>query len=103
VAVTSAQRLTTSYWFVASLTVGYAILVFLLWMGALYADVYPISGRAWTIVAWLWLIWPIALAFHPARSLSRVAIPVAIGLAFLAPCIPVLWDYTAWLYEGIIR
>jgi len=101
--VTSARRLTTSYWFVASLAVGYAILVLLAWIGALYADVYPISGRAWTMVAWLWLIWPIVLAFHPARSLARVAIPVAIGLAFLTPCIPVLWEYTAWLLEGFIR
>lgn len=42
-----------------------------------------------------------ALALHPAGSLSRVAIPVAIGLALLAPSIPVLLEYTAWLFDRI--
>jgi hypothetical protein len=97
----SVQRLTTTYWFVAGLTVGYAALVLLVWIVALYADVYWLSGRAWTLMAWLWLAWPVTLALHPVRSLSRVAIPVAIGLAFLAPCIPVLWEYSMWVFGGV--
>jgi hypothetical protein len=97
----SAARLTKSYWFVAIVTVGYALAVLALWAGALYADLYPISGRAWTLVAWVWLLWPMVLIIHPARSLLRVALPSAIGLLILAPCIPVLFAYTAWSFQGV--
>ena len=75
----------------------------LLWAGAFYAEVRSISGRAWTFLAGLWLIWLIVLTLHPARSFSGVAISAAIGLALLAPCLPVLWAYTAWAIGGFRR
>jgi hypothetical protein len=42
--------------------------------------------RLWTGMATLWIIWPIILILHRGRSILRVALPLAFGVAILWFC-----------------
>ena len=84
----------------ASITVAHALVVLLLWLGVFYADVQFISGRVWLVLLWLWLVWPLLLAFHPGRSLRGVAVPLLVGIALIAPCVPTAFAFTAWVIGG---
>lgn len=88
------------YRVVASVAVGHALVVFLLWLGVFFADVQLISGRVWLILVWLWLVWPILLALYPGRSRRGLAVPLLVGFALIAPCIPTAFVFTAWAIGG---
>jgi len=83
----------------AFLTVLHALLVLLIWAGEFYVAVSLISGRAWLILAWLWLAWPFVLALHPAGSRRRVIVPIVIGIILLAPCAGSIFLFTVWALE----
>jgi hypothetical protein len=78
----------------------HALLVALLWVGEFYFDISIVPARAWLVLAWAWLIWPVVLLLHPDRSLSRVLIPCFIGVALLGPCLSTIWSVTAWAIVG---
>jgi hypothetical protein len=81
-------------------TIVHASIVLLLWLGVFYADLEIISGRWWLLLVWLWLIWPPLLVLHPVQTVKRVAVPVAVGLALMIPCIPTAFSFTAWALGG---
>ena len=83
-----------SYGFLAGLCVAHALALLLIWLGD------SLSPRVWLFFSWLWLVWPPALALHPARSARRVMIPVLCGAALLAPCVPTIATFTAWSIGG---
>src|SRR5207244_11053347 len=74
-------------------------LVMLIWAVEFYVAVSLISGRAWLILAWLWLVWPFALALHPAGTRRRVIVPLVIGIILLAPCAGSVFLFTVWALE----
>lgn len=80
--------------------IAHALVALTVGLVAVVADVYVMPARVWLVVVWLWLVWPLSLALHPERSLKRVAVPSLIGLAILAPCIPMAFAFTAWSIEG---
>jgi hypothetical protein len=88
------------YRLVAAMAIAHALVTLLLWSAVLIADLQVVSARIWLALVWLWLVWPVVLAFHRDRSLKRVAVPSLIGLALLAPCIPVAFAFTAWTIGG---
>jgi hypothetical protein len=78
----------------------HALVVLLLWLGVFYAHWDLIPGRWWLLLMWLWLIWPVLLTLHPARTLRRVAVPAALGAALLGPCLPTAYAFTTWVIGG---
>lgn len=78
----------------------HALLVFALWAGMFLFDVRLMSGRVWLVLGWSWLVWPALLVFNRGRSFRRVAIPLAISLAALAPCALTLIMLTGWSIFG---
>jgi hypothetical protein len=83
--------------------VGHALIVFVLWLEETYSKFALLSGTVWLAIAWAWLIWPIALAIHPAGSRRRVAIPVLLGMILLAPCSGSIFLFTSWALENLAR
>jgi hypothetical protein len=84
----------------ALLSVSHAALVLVIWWGMSNADFLPLSGRAWLILAWLWLAWPLILGLHQARSPLLVLIPSVVGALLLAPCVPTIFAFTIWAVRG---
>lgn len=78
----------------------HAFIVLLVWLGVFYADLDLIPGHWWLLLFWLWPVWPFLLILHPVRTLKRVAMPVAIGIALLVPCIPTVLAFTSWTFGG---
>jgi hypothetical protein len=74
--------------------------ILLLWVGSFHFDRSLVPGRAWFVFAVLWLIWPVALSLRPTRSLFRVLVPSALGLAMIAPYVPTLWSFAMWSIGG---
>jgi hypothetical protein len=86
-----------------ALTVGavvHALVVLAFWAAEFIADLHVISARWWLALAWLWLIWPVVLAFHPARTWKSVAIALGVGIALLLPCVSTIYTFTVWAIEG---
>ena len=98
-ALASSRHSGVSFRVFAFLTVLHALLVMLIWAGEFYVAVSLISGRAWLILAWLWLVWPFALALHPAGTRRRVIVPLVIGIILLAPCAGSVFLFTVWALE----
>jgi len=88
------------YKILGTLAIAHAALVLLVWLAVFYAELDVLSGRIWLALVWLWLFWPLALAFHPRRSLQRFVVPTILGVVFLAPCIPTAYTFTAWAVFG---
>jgi hypothetical protein len=88
------------YRMLSAMTIAHALIVLLLWLTVLMADAQLISARLWLALFCLWLVWPLGLVLHPARSLKHVAVPSLIGLALLAPAMPVAFSFTAWSIGG---
>ena len=63
-------------------------------------NVNPVSGRTWIVFVWLWLIWPVVLLIHPARTLRRWLLPVGVGILLLFPCWFEIAAFTAWRIKG---
>lgn len=84
----------------AVVAIVHALLVALLWVGEFYFDVTVLPARVWLVLAWSWLIWPVALLLHPDRSPLRVFVPCLIGIALLAPCLSTVWTFTVWAIGG---
>lgn len=80
--------------------IAHALIVVLIWFGIFYADLDLISGSWWLLMFWLWPVWPLLLVLHPVRTFKRVAMPVTIGVALLAPCFPTAFAFTAWSLGG---
>jgi hypothetical protein len=78
----------------------HSAIVLLLWLPAMNTGSFLVSPRFWLALGWLWLVWPIILAFHPERSVRRFSVPVVIGIALLIPCVPFLAALTAWSIRG---
>jgi len=78
----------------------HALIVLLLWLGVFHAGLDLIPGRWWLLLFWSWPVWPLLLVLHPVRTFTRVAVPVAIGLALLAPCFPMAFAFTVWTLRG---
>jgi hypothetical protein len=98
--MSASARSDGQYKILAGLAIAHAALVLLLWLGEFYADVHILSGRIWLALVWLWLLWPLALALHPSRSLPRFAVPTVLGAVALAPCIPTAYAFTSWAVFG---
>jgi hypothetical protein len=49
--------------------------------------------HAWALLSLGWLMWPIVLFMHSKRVVTKIAIPIAISLLLLAPCIPRLISF----------
>jgi hypothetical protein len=88
------------YRLLAAMAIAHAFVALLIWLGVCMANTQFMPARAWSVLVWLWLVWPLVLALHPARSLKRFAVPLLVGLALLAPCIPVAFMFTAWAIGG---
>ena len=80
----------------AAAAIAHALIVLFLWFGIFYADLDLIPGRWWLLLFWSWPVWPLLLVLHPVRTIKRVAVPVAIGIALLVPCFPTAFAFTAW-------
>jgi uncharacterized membrane protein YGL010W len=98
--MSTSPPLDRQYKILGALAVAHAALVLLLWLAVFYAEIDVLSGRAWLALVWLWLLWPLALAFHPRRSLKRFVVPTIVGVAVLAPCIPTAYTFTSWAVFG---
>jgi len=85
------------------LAVGHAMIVLLLWLQETYSKAVIVSGATWLALAWAWLIWPVVLAVHPAGSRRRVAVPVLVGMALLAPCAGSIFLFTSWALESMVH
>jgi len=58
----------STYRTLAAISIAHALLILLLWVGMFYFD-FSVSGRAWLVLALLWLIWPLVLSLaQPDRS-----------------------------------
>jgi len=88
------------YQIFARLAVLHAAVVLVLWLAATFADVMPVSGRAWTAIVWLWGVWLPLLALHPGRSRWRFIVPTGVSLLLLAPSLPTAYAFTAWSLGG---
>jgi len=91
----------STYRALAASAIVHALLVALIWVGEFYFDISILPSRVWLVLAWLWLIWPVVLFFHPDRSPLRVFVPCLVGLVLLAPCLSTVWPFTAWAIGGI--
>ena len=80
--------------------IAHALIVLLLWLGVFYADLDFIPGHRWLLMFWAWLVWPLLLILHPARTFKRVAVAVAICVALLVPCLYTAFALTAWALGG---
>lgn len=89
-----------SFRVIATLTVVHAFLVLVLWVSHSNTDLSMMSGQAWTLLAWVWLIWPCAMLLHPAGSLSRAFLPLFLSVLLLAPCAATVFLFTAWALEA---
>ena len=78
----------------------HAAIVLSLWVATFPADLEVIPGKLWLALAWLWIVWPIAIALHPAFDFKQRVLPVVAGAALLAPCIPVIYTFTVWAIWG---
>lgn len=87
------RRGTVFFRTLALLCMLHALVVVLLWLEQTFLGVLLVSGKVWVTLAWLWLLWPIALALHPAASRRDVAIPTVVGLVLLAP-VPEAYFYS---------
>jgi hypothetical protein len=88
------------YRLLAAMAMAHAFVALLIWLAVFTADTQLIPARVWAAFVWLWLVWPVLLALHPGRTLKRLAIPLLVSLALLAPCIPVALMFTAWAIGG---
>lgn len=98
-AVARSRQSGVSFRAFAFLAVLHALAVLLIWAGEFYVAVSLMSGRAWLILAWLWLVWPFALTLHPAGTRRRVIVPILISIALLAPCAGSIFLFTVWALE----
>lgn len=89
-----------SFQVLAVLCVAHALLVLGLWIGHAFAGASPLSGQAWLTLAWLWLVWPLLLVLHPARSRRRIFVPVFIGVVLIAPCMATIFLFSAWALDS---
>jgi hypothetical protein len=96
----SRARLVSSYSALAVACVLHASSVFAFWSAEYWADIDLMPTKAWLVLGWLWLAWPVALSLHRDRSLIRVAVPLSIGFAALAVCIPTIFTLTVWSIGG---
>jgi hypothetical protein len=88
-----------TYRVLAVLAVLHSAAVFTVWLFA-RPGAFPLPPRVWVIFAWCWLIWPLVLSLHRGHSLLRFVVPVALSLALLIPCVPLLLTFTAWSVGG---
>ncbi len=88
-----------SFRVLATLTVVHALAVLAIWLSHSATDLGMISGQTWTLLAWLWLIWPFAMLLHPAGSLRRAFLPLFLGVLMLAPCAATVFLFTAWAVQ----
>ena len=85
-----------TYRIIASATILHALILMLL----IRFNLPIISGRTWIVLVWLWLLWPIIILIHPARSLRRWLIPVGVGILLFIPCWFEIAAFTAWRING---
>src|SRR6185436_7886003 len=69
----------------------HALAVSAFWAAMFVANLDLLPGKVWLALAWLWLVWPVALMLHPGRSLRRIAWRVFIAVGLLVPCTPVIY------------
>jgi hypothetical protein len=75
------------------LAVFHSASLFAVSIGVNTGDFYGVTAWPWWLhhlwvgVASLWVLWPLVLVIHPGRSAARIAVPIAVGLVFLLPCI----------------
>jgi hypothetical protein len=81
--------------------VAHAGTVLAVWVLSLHGSGLALSAQVWILFAWSWLVWPLLLAVHPARSRLRFAVPVVFGVAILTPCVQPIFAFTAWSIGGI--
>jgi hypothetical protein len=72
-----------------------AILFLIIWLPHEFS-----VRKAILLLGWLWLLWPIVLLVHPARSLRRWLIPVGIATLLLIPCWFTIVTITIWSFNG---
>lgn len=89
-----------SFQIMALLCVGHALMVLLLWAVQSFGNMALLAGQVWLVLAWLWLVWPLSLALHPAASPRRIFVPVFIGVVLMAPCMATIFLFTAWALDG---
>ena len=78
----------------------HAAVVLAIWLAQFAGDLYVIPARWWLGLAWLWIVWPVLLVLHPARTTKRVLVPLAIGVVLLLPCASTIFTFTVWAVEG---
>jgi hypothetical protein len=100
-ALTRSRQSSLTFSVFAWISVVHALAVLLVWSGEFYVGMAMVSGRTWVILAWLWLVWPFALALHPAGSRRRVLLPIVLGIILLAPCVGSIFLFTVWALERI--
>ena len=59
-----------------------------------------LSLGLWMALACAWLLWPLVLFLHPARTVSRVLVPVILGGVLLLPCALPLYAFLCWSTNG---
>jgi hypothetical protein len=88
------------YCAMAILAVAHALTVLFIWLAMFKFNSDWVSGKTWVVFAWFWLVWPLILALHPARSTRRLVIPLGISILLFLPCAPTIAAFTAWSIGG---
>lgn len=65
-----------------------------------YYNWQPLLG-VWMPLACAWVLWPVALLLHPARSPRRVVVPVLLGGVLWVPCALLLFIFLCWSSRGL--
>jgi uncharacterized membrane protein YoaT (DUF817 family) len=97
---TSLKPIPKSFRALAVGAVTHAAVVLAFWLIEFVAHVHVIPGRWWLTLALLWLIWPVLLALHPARTAMRVTVVLGIAVALLLPCASTIYTFSAWAIQG---
>jgi hypothetical protein len=100
----SASAHSKSHWpafsMLAAFSVLHAVAISGLGAAAFIGGYAFIGAKVWTLLAWLWLIWPVALIRHPRRSTKTVRVTLAVSVLLLLPCLPFMLVFSAWSVGG---
>jgi hypothetical protein len=97
---THSTRRWPSYKPLAISCIAHAAAVLVLGLGAYLEKWSFVDGKAWALLGWAWLLWPVVLSFHPRRTKKQLYLPLLAGAVLLVPCVPFLLALSAWAVGG---